>query len=61
VEDEMDGVCSTNGGKKKAYRLLLGTSEGKRPLGKPRRMWVDNIKVDLGELDWIIVDRIGLT
>jgi hypothetical protein len=40
------------------YRILVGKPEGKRPLGKPRRRWVDNIKMDLGETgrdgsDWI--------
>jgi hypothetical protein len=41
-----------------AYRILLGMPEGKRPLGRPRRRWVDNIKMDLREIgcdgvDWI--------
>jgi hypothetical protein len=44
------GPCSTNGEKRKAYRLLVGKPEGKRPLGRPRRRWVDNIKADLGEI-----------
>jgi hypothetical protein len=35
------------GEKKNAYRILVGEPEGKRPLGKPRRMWVDNVKMDL--------------
>jgi hypothetical protein len=40
------------------YRLLVGNPEGKRPLGRPRRRWVDNINMDLavirlGGLDWI--------
>jgi hypothetical protein len=34
-----------------AFRLLVGKPEGKRPLGKSRRRWVDNIVIDLGELD----------
>ena len=43
---------------KKAYRVLVRKPEGKRPLGKPRRRWEDNIKVDLREVgfdpgDWI--------
>jgi hypothetical protein len=33
-------------GKENTYRLLVGKSEGKRPLGRPRRRWVDNIKMD---------------
>jgi hypothetical protein len=35
-----------------AYRILVGTPEGKRPLGRPSRRWVDNIKIDLGEIGW---------
>jgi hypothetical protein len=38
------------GVKRNAYRILVGKSEGKRPLGRPRRMWVDNIKMDLREI-----------
>jgi hypothetical protein len=37
------------GEKRTAYRLLMGKPEGKRPLGRPRRRWVDNIKMDFGE------------
>jgi hypothetical protein len=48
------------GEKRKAYRLLLGKPEEKRPLGRPRRRWVDNIRMDLGELGWGDVDWIGL-
>jgi hypothetical protein len=46
--------------KKKAYRLLMGKPEGKRSLGKQRPRWVDNIRMDLGEVDWCDVDWIGL-
>jgi hypothetical protein len=52
----MGGPCRTNGGKRNAYRLLVG----KRPLGRPRRRWVDNITMDLGEVGWGDVDWIGL-
>jgi hypothetical protein len=38
------------GKKKTAYRILVGMPEGKRPLGRPRRRWVDNIKIDLREI-----------
>jgi hypothetical protein len=38
----------------------VGKSEGKRPLGRPRSRWVDNIKMDLGEIEWGCVDWIGL-
>jgi hypothetical protein len=40
----MGGPCSTHGEKRKAYRLSVGKPEGKRPLGRPRSRWVDNIK-----------------
>jgi hypothetical protein len=46
--------------KRNACRLLVGNPEGKRPLGRPRRMWVDNIKRDLGEVGWGDVDWICL-
>jgi hypothetical protein len=39
------------GEKANAYRLLVGKPEGKRPPGRPRRRWVDNIKMDLLEID----------
>jgi hypothetical protein len=42
-----DRACSTNGATMKAYRILVGKSEGKRPLRGPRRRWVVNIKMDL--------------
>jgi hypothetical protein len=48
------------GDKKNAYRLLVEKTEGKRPLGKPRCRWVDNIKMDLGEVGLGGVDWIGL-
>jgi hypothetical protein len=35
-----------------AYRLLMGKPEGRRPLGRPRCMWVDNIRMDLVEVGW---------
>jgi hypothetical protein len=40
------------GEKRNAYGLLLGKLEGKRPLGRPIRGWVDNVKMDLGEIVW---------
>jgi hypothetical protein len=43
-----------------AYRILVGKPEGKRPLGRPRRRWVDSIKMDLGEIEWDGVDWIEL-
>ena len=40
----MGGVCSTYGDKRSVYRVLVGTPEGKRPLGRLKRRWEDNIK-----------------
>jgi hypothetical protein len=48
------------GEERNAYRLLVGKPDGKRPLGRPRRRWVDNIRLDLGEVRWGDVDWIGL-
>jgi hypothetical protein len=39
---------------------LVGKAEGKRPLGRPRYRWVDNVKIDFGEIGWDGVDWIGL-
>jgi hypothetical protein len=55
----MSGPCSTNE-KKNVYRLLVGKPEGRRPLGRPRRRWVDNIRMDLGEVGCGDVDSIDL-
>jgi hypothetical protein len=38
--------------KRSAYRLLVGKPEERRPLGRPRRRWVHNIRMDLGEVIW---------
>jgi hypothetical protein len=54
------GHVSRMGEKRNAYRTLLGKSEGKRPLGRPRRKWVDNIKMDLREMGWGGMDWIDL-
>jgi predicted small integral membrane protein len=48
------------GEKRNAYRLLVGKPEGRRPLGRPRRRWLDNITIDLVELGWVDMDWIGL-
>jgi hypothetical protein len=48
----MGGACSTNEENKNAYRLLVGKLEGKSQLGRPRRRWVDNIRLDLVEVEW---------
>jgi hypothetical protein len=46
--------------KRNACRLFVGKPEGKRPLGRPRRRWVDNIRMELGEVGWGDVEWIGL-
>jgi hypothetical protein len=48
----MGGACSTNGEKRNVYMILMGKPEGKRPLGRPRRGWVGNIKMHLKEIGW---------
>ena len=52
------GRVARMGERRDAYRVLVGNPEGKRPLGRPRRRWEDNIKMDLqevgcGGMDWI--------
>jgi hypothetical protein len=44
--------CSRNEEKRNAYRIFVGEPEGKRPLGRPRRRWLDNIEMDLREIVW---------
>jgi hypothetical protein len=48
------------GEKRNAYRILVGKPEVRRPLGRPRRSWVDNIKMDLREIGWDGVDWVDL-
>jgi hypothetical protein len=54
------GHVAQMGEKRNEYRSLVGKPEGKRPLGRPRRRWVDNIRMELGEVGWGDVDWIGL-
>jgi hypothetical protein len=54
------GHVARMGEKKNVYRLLVGKPEGKRPLGRPRRRWKDNIKMDLLEIEVSLVNWIGL-
>jgi hypothetical protein len=54
------GHVARMGEKRNAYRILVRKPEGKRPLGRPRRRLVDNIKVDLREMGWDGVDWIDL-
>jgi hypothetical protein len=53
-KNEMSGTCSMYVRKRGAYRILVGRPEGKRPLGRPRRRWEDNIKIDLQKVWWDI-------
>jgi hypothetical protein len=53
-------VARIGGEKRNAYRILVGKPEDKRPLGKPRHSWVDNIKMDLREIGWDGMDWINL-
>jgi hypothetical protein len=59
-EDEVGWTRGAHGGGegRSAYRVLVGRPEGKRPLGRPKHRWEDNIKMDLGEtgidgVNWI--------
>jgi hypothetical protein len=54
------GHVARMGEKRTAYRILVGKPEGRRPLGKLRRRWVDNIKMDLKEIGWDGVDWVAL-
>ena len=54
----MCGACSTYEGGERCIQGLVGRLDGKRPLGRPRRRWEDNIKIDLqevgcGGINWI--------
>jgi len=50
-KNEMGGACSTYGERRVVYRVLVGKLEGKRPLGRPRRKWENNIKINLQEVE----------
>ena len=54
------GHVACMGQERGAYRVLVGKPEGKRPLGRPRRRWVHNIRMDLQEVGCAYVDWIGL-
>jgi hypothetical protein len=56
----MGVACSTNEEKRNTYRILVGKPEGKRPLGRSRRRWVENIIMDLREIEWDGVDFIDM-
>jgi hypothetical protein len=57
-KNEMGGACSSDGEGRGVYRVLVGKPERKRPMGRPRRRWEDDIMMDLkeagcGGMDWI--------
>jgi hypothetical protein len=52
----MNRACSTNWDKSNAYRILVEKPERKRSLRTPRLMWVNNIKMELGETGWGVAD-----
>jgi hypothetical protein len=60
TEDETGRACRTNGEKRNDYKILVENPKGKRPLGRRRRRWVDNITMDLVEIGWDGVDWIDL-
>ena len=53
------GLMSRTGEERGVYRVLVGKPEGKRPLGRPRRRWVDNIRMDLQEVGCGYIDLLG--
>jgi hypothetical protein len=54
------GHAALMGANRNAYRMLVGKPEGKRPLGRPKRRWVNNIRMDLREIGWDVMDWIEL-
>jgi len=60
VKNEMGWACGAYGWGGGVYRVLVGKPDGKRPMGRPRRRWVDNIRTDLQEMECGYMDWIGL-
>jgi hypothetical protein len=54
------GNVARMGEKRNVYRSLVGKPEGKRPLGRPKRRWIDNIKMEISEIGVSVLDWIGL-
>jgi hypothetical protein len=54
------GHVARKGEKRNSYRIWVGKPEGKRPLGRPRHKWVDNVEIDLSERGWDGMDWIDL-
>jgi hypothetical protein len=59
-EDGISGACSTYGGMRNAYNILVGKSGRKRPFGRPRRGWEHNIRLVVMEIGWDVVKWIHL-
>ena len=57
----MGGACGAYGAGERVYRVLVGKPEGKRPLGRPRRRWEDDVKMDLQEVGGGFGDWMDLT
>jgi hypothetical protein len=60
LNNEWNGHVARMGEKRNVYKILVGKPEGKRPLGRARHRWVDNIKMDLREIGWDGMDWIDL-
>jgi hypothetical protein len=58
-EDEMGRACSTTGVKRYVYRILVRKPEGKRPIGRPRRRWVESKKVKISLLQAVEAHRVA--
>jgi hypothetical protein len=56
----LGGIRITNEEKRNGYKLMVGKPEGKRPQGRPRRRWLDNINMYLGVIRWSGMDWIDL-
>jgi hypothetical protein len=54
------GTCGTHGEERVVYRVLVWRPKGKRPLGRPRRRWEDNIKMDVRKIGIDVANRIQL-
>jgi hypothetical protein len=60
-KNEMGGACSVDGEERGVYRVLVRKPEGKRPLGRPRRRWEGNVRMNLQEVGCGGMNWIGLT
>jgi hypothetical protein len=60
IKSRRIGPCSTNEREEERLEIIGGKARGKEPLRRPKRRWVDNFRMDLGEVGWSDVDLIGL-